>query len=107
MPATYTLRPKADKDVDAISNDLAERASLGVALHFLKNAYDSFTLLASQPQMGWPCRLRRPSLAAVRVFRVSKPFEKYLFFYLYLEDHIEIIRIIHGAQDLEQILFEE
>jgi hypothetical protein len=36
MPATYTLRPKADKDVDAISNTLAELASLEVALHFPK-----------------------------------------------------------------------
>lgn len=78
MSQRYTVRPKADKDIDECADDLVERSSLEVGLHFLAAAYDTFTLIATQPEMGWLCRLRHPEL----VSRISEPFEKFLIFYL-------------------------
>ena len=101
MSAGYALRPKADRDLDEILDDFFERASPEVALRFLAAAHDAFGLVATQPEMGWPCRLSHRDLAEARVFRIGKPFEKYLFFYLPWRQQIQILRILHGAQDLE------
>ena len=98
----YVVRPRADKDIDDIADDLAERASLDVGLRFLAAAYESFALIANQPEIGWNCRLRRKVLATARVFRVGEPFQKYLI--LLHADRVDILRVIHGAQDLEQRL---
>src|SRR5262249_45355065 len=90
-----------DKDLDDIADDLVERANLETGIRFLSNAYETFLLIASHPRMGWACRLRKLSLAGVRVFRVSPPFGKYLVFYVVQDERIEILRVIHGAMDLE------
>jgi plasmid stabilization system protein ParE len=75
VSAGYALRPKADRDLDEILDNLAERASLEVAFRFLAAAHDTFALVATQPDMGWPCRLSHRDLAEARVFRIGKPFE--------------------------------
>jgi len=103
----YLVRPKADRDIDEIADDLSDRASLEVGLHFLENAYKAFGLLVGHPEMGWPCRLPNRELLGVRVFQASKPFEKYLIFYRAKDGGIEILRLLHGAQDLEHILATE
>jgi toxin ParE1/3/4 len=103
----YFVRPKADRDIDDIADELSERASLEVGLHFLANTYKTLTLLVSHPEMGWPCRSQNRQLPNVRVFQVGKPFEKYLIFYQALGERLEVLRVLHGAQDLEQILSTE
>jgi toxin ParE1/3/4 len=101
----YVVRPKADRDIDDIADVLAERASsVDLGIRFITTANETFALLASQPKMGWPCRLRHQELQGARVFRVGEPFEKYLIFYQPFRDRIEILRVLHGAQDLEQRL---
>ena len=50
--------------------------------------------------MGWPCRVRHSELEDARNFRVSARFEKHLIFYQPFDDRIEILRVLHGAQDL-------
>lgn len=107
MRQGYTIRPKADKDIDDCTDDLVERGSLEVGLHFLSSAIETFELVATQPEMGWVCRLRHPELKDARVFRISEPFEKFLIFYQPQHGRIEILRVLHGAQDLEQRLLDE
>ena len=103
----YVVRPKADRDIDDIADELSERANLDTGLRFVALAYESFALIASQPEMGWPCRLRHRELKSARVFRIGEPFEKYLIFYQPLRGQIEMLRILHGAQDLEERLSKE
>ena len=60
---------------------LATEAGPETGHRFLVAAYETFALLSTQPQMGWPLRLGNPRLASLRVFRISG-FEKMLVLYL-------------------------
>lgn len=47
-----------------------------------------------------------PNLEGLRVWQV-KGFKNYLVFYLPISDGIAVVRILHGARDIEQILAQE
>lgn len=51
-------------------------------------------------EVGWHCKVRHPQLMTARTFRVSERFDKFLIFYQPYDDRIEILRVLHGAQDL-------
>lgn len=106
MNARYVLRPKADRDLDDQAYYLATEASPETGHRFLVAAHETFALLSTQPQMGWPLRLRHSRLASLRVFRVSG-FEKMLVLYLPLTAGVEIVRVVHGSRDLVAFLRRE
>ena len=103
MNCAYVVRPRADRDIDGITDYLAEEAGLDTALQFLAEIYETFGLLATQQQMGWPCKVRHAQLLAARTLRVSTRFEKHLIFYQPYSGRIEILRVVHGSQDLERL----
>jgi len=74
-----------------------------LGLRFLSDVYETLALLASQRAMGWHCKVGHLQLRAARVFRVRSRFENYLIFYLPYQDRIEILRVVHGSQDLEAL----
>lgn len=86
MNLPYFLRPQADRDIDEIADDLAGRAGLDVALLFLQEFNETCALLSTQPEMGWPTKVRHPQLTGARTFRVSERFDKYLIFYVLPEN---------------------
>jgi toxin ParE1/3/4 len=96
MPA-IDRRPLAIKDIDAHFDYLAMLGGLPVATRFLENANSCFSLLAENPQMGSPARLRRTRLRGLRKFPV-KGFE-YLIFYMPRLDGIVVVRVIHSSRD--------
>ena len=57
MSARYAIRPKADQDLDDQAHYFATHASPEVGHKFLLAAHETFSLLATQPEMGWHCRL--------------------------------------------------
>jgi toxin ParE1/3/4 len=99
----YVIRPRADRDLDdqAYFYATAENPELGH--RFLVAAHDTFTLLATQPNMGWHSRLKVRGLESLRVFRV-KGFEKILVLYLPRLDGVEILRVVHGSRNLQALL---
>ncbi len=97
----YVVRPKADRDIGDISDYITEHGSLDMALLFLSEMYETLALIASQPAIGWPCKVNVPQLQGARTFRVSERFADYLIFYRRFENRIEILRVLHGARDLE------
>ena len=103
----YVVRPRADRDIDEIADYLAEHAGLDTALRFLLEVYDTFALLATQQNMGWPCRVRHAQLSDARTFRVSARFDKHLIFYKPYSERIEILRVLHGSRDLEELFRKE
>ena len=103
----YVVRPRADRDIDEIADYLAEKAGLDTALQFLSEIYDTFGLLAAQQRMGWLCKVHHPQLLTARTFRVSSRFEKHLIFYQPYSERIEILRVVHGSQDLEEVFDQE
>ena len=103
----YVVRPRADRDIDEIAGYLAEEAGSDTALKFLAEIYETFGLRATQQQMGWLCKVRHPQLLTACTFRVSSRFEKHLIFYQSYSGRIEILRVVHGSQDLEELLDQE
>jgi toxin ParE1/3/4 len=102
VSARYVVLPKADRDLDDASDYLVNERGLEVGLSFPVAAQETFDLLASQPAMGWQCRLKNPALDSVRVFRVTR-FERFLIFYRPAPECIEILRVLHSSQDLDAL----
>ncbi len=101
MSFGYVVRPLADQDIDEIGEDhRVEEAGLETGLDFLTEIHETVALLASQRDFGWPCRVRHPGHEDARTLRVSTRFEKHLVFYQPFDDRIEVLRVLHGAQDL-------
>jgi len=94
--------PRAKLDLMDCAAYLAEHGSLRVALRFLECAEATFRTLAEHPGFGRMREFGRPELTGLRSFRVQD-FENYLVFYLPREPGIEVVRVLHGAQDLESI----
>jgi toxin ParE1/3/4 len=100
VSSRYVVRPKADQDLDDQAYYLASHASPEVGHRFLVAAHETFSLLATQPEMGWHCRLKARGVASLRVFRVAG-FERMLVLYLPRPDGVEILRVVHGSRNLQ------
>jgi toxin ParE1/3/4 len=103
VTARYVIRPKADQDLIDQAYYLATQANPRVGHNFLLAAHETFSLLATQPNLGWHSRLKNLALASLRVFRVSG-FEKLLVLYCLRPDGVEILRVVHTSRDLEALL---
>ncbi len=72
----------------------------GAADRFTQAAARTFEVLARAPLIGAPRNFSRKKLHGLRSWRISG-FENYLVFYRAEEAGIHIVRVIHGAMDLE------
>jgi len=106
VSAVYVVRPKADDDLDEQAYYFATKAGPELGHRFLLAAHETFSLLATQPEMGWHARLKNPLLASLRVFRVSG-FEKMLVLYHPSPQGIEILRVVHGSRNIAALLRRE
>jgi toxin ParE1/3/4 len=92
-------RPEAETDLEDIWWYIAQNNLLD-ADKFLDRLQEKLLKLAEFPQMGTSRDELRPSL---RSFSAGN----YLVFYFPLSDGIDIVRILHGARDLEAIFQSE
>jgi toxin ParE1/3/4 len=102
----YMIRPQADRDLENQAHYYATAATPELGHRFLLAAHETFSLLATQPSMGWHARLKLPALERMRVFRV-KGFERILILYIPLPNGVEILRVVHGSRNLESFLQRE
>ncbi len=97
---------------DAARQDLLNEAyfiaedNLDASDRFLHATEDAFRSLAALPGMGVQRDYKRPALQGMRMWPVPG-FEKYLIFYHATEDTLEIIRVLHGSQDIASIFESE
>lgn len=103
----YVVNPKADEDLDGQADYYAFEGSPELGHRFLFEAHETFALLATQPDMGWKPKLRHRDLKDLRLFRVSGSFDKVLILYRTHESGVEILRVLHGAQNLQRMLRRE
>lgn len=96
------VRPAAVRDLEEQAEYLARQGSTEAAVRFYRAAERTFTLIASQPEMGRVRPFRRAALAGVRVFPLQG-FQRHLIFYRPLTDGIEVLRVLHGARDIERL----
>lgn len=101
MKRRILIREAARRDLRESSAFIAE-GSREEAGRFIDAAERSFKKLAGMPAMGVSYDAIAPALKGMRRFRVEG-FEDYLIFYFPLNDGVEVVRVIHGARDLEEI----
>lgn len=104
--ARYEVRPKADQDLDDQAFYYAREASPHVGHRFLASAHETFSLLSTQPDLGWNPKLRHRDLGNLRLFRIRE-FPKILILYRPFANGVDILRVIHGSQNLHNLLRRE
>lgn len=80
------------------SPEMAERLLDAVA--------DAVAFLLENPQAGSPREFRSPRAQGIRSW-APRGFHRYLIFYRFNGDDIEVIRFLHGARDLAVLLDED
>ena len=99
MPIKVLRREKAVSDVVEIANFIA-LDSLEAALRFIDNTEATIHYIASSPSMGSPFRSEKTELKNMRYCRVQG-FPKHVIFYIEHPTAVEIVRVLHGARDIE------
>ncbi|GAC1339515.1 MAG: hypothetical protein NVSMB14_05790 [Isosphaeraceae bacterium] len=103
MSAPVLRRPASLRDIDDAADFIRRQSGPKRAIRFLRDADDTFTLLASKPLIGMRYDSEDERFVDLRVFSFSR-FKKYIIFYRPTAGGIEVFRVLHGARDLHEIL---
>ncbi|MBV9851333.1 MAG: type II toxin-antitoxin system RelE/ParE family toxin [Armatimonadetes bacterium] len=95
-------RPEAKRDLMDAADHIAEHGGFDASDRFLAATEATFRKLALMPGMGVVRNYGNPELPGLRMWPVPK-FAKYLIFYMATETRLEIVRVLHGARDIERI----
>lgn len=100
MPAGHSMKqPRLTEEAEADLADIWLRMAVdnpANATRFIESVLEKCELLAGQPGIGRARPLLGPGL---RSFAVGN----YLIFYRAIADGIEVVRIIHGARNIEPL----
>jgi len=99
MSMLILRRRAAYRDVEEIANYIAEH-NLTAAIQFMDNAEVTIGELGQFPSSGSPYLSNVPGLEGIRFHRI-KGFPNHLVFYRAHQDAIEVIRVLHGARNLD------
>jgi toxin ParE1/3/4 len=102
MSSRILRRLKAVRDAESIANQIA-KDSLEAAVKLLENTETTLADLARSPGIGSPFKSDHPELCNLR-FRRVKGFPNHLIFYIEHTNAIEVVRILHGARDIDSEL---
>ncbi len=91
----FRLTGPANKDLKAIWNYIAAD-NQSAADGLIERFYQTFTLIAGQPGMGRLAENLKPGL-----YRL--PVGNYAALYRVTPRYIEIVRVIHGARDIDSL----
>jgi toxin ParE1/3/4 len=97
-------RARALMDLDEIAEQIG-RSNPRAALRFLDAFDEAVAQLAPMPGLGSPHESGQPRLQDVRTWPVAG-FKKYRIFYRPTADGIEVLRVLHGARDIDAVLGE-
>jgi toxin ParE1/3/4 len=96
------LRRHVPDDLTAIVDYLADK-SPEVALRFIDAVPATLEDLRDMPGKGSPKLFRSKKLAGIRSWNIAG-FRNYLILYRTTAEAIEVIAIVHGAQNLSRLL---
>jgi plasmid stabilization system protein ParE len=98
----YSLSPEALEDLDTIWEYIAQD-NREAADRVVESAYRACANLAAHPQLGPLKRFPNNDPPDIRFF-VLTDFPSYLIFYRPMPDGLEIIRVLHSAQDIDGLV---
>jgi toxin ParE1/3/4 len=92
-----------ERDLAQIADYLADHASVDTGLRFLEAAEETIDWLATTEIVPGPVQAASPKLAGLHAWPVNG-FENYLIFLRVRGDELALVRLLHGARDLDTIL---
>ena len=101
MAKAIGIRPQVYHDI-AESAEFIGRNRLEAASRFINACDATFVLLSESPQLGEVVPSASSKLAGMRVFRI--PGFPFIALYIERDSSIEILRVVHGARDLERLI---
>jgi toxin ParE1/3/4 len=104
--ARILKRESAKRDLIAQWVWYAENADVQTTDRFLNAVDSTASLLARQPDSGLRTFVQKPEIKGIRRFPLLDGFESIILFYLPLTEGIELVRVVHGNRDLDQLLTE-
>jgi toxin ParE1/3/4 len=103
------VKPRKIVLTEAAINDILEQAAwyeeqsgLKLARRWEQAVTSVLLRIAATPAAGAPCDFKAPDLTGVRRVRVPR-FPKHLVFYRLQKQEMAVLRIVHGARDLESL----
>ena len=97
----YFLSPEALEDIDTIWGHIAQD-NLEAADSVVEAAYRACANLATHTQLGPIRRFPDNDPPNIRFFVLTE-FPNYLIFYRAIPGGVEIIRVLHGSQDIDNL----
>ena len=101
MSLTISVTAEATEDAITIAELLAGRSRFNISDRFLNATTQAYRRLAEMPGIGSP-RNYGQNFSGLRMWHVPE-FPKYLIFYRAIDTELTILRVLHGAQNIEQI----
>ena len=101
MSRRILLHDEAFHDLDEISAYLGEN-SPRASVRFLESTQKAFQQISEKPYQGAPRDYDNPALVGLRVWAVPN-FKNYGIYYLITLDTVEVLRVLHGARNLEAV----
>ena len=99
MNLIRNVLPEAEEDIESHGDYIFER-NPSAALRFADAVNETIKMLLRNPNLGE--RLSTDSSGQIR-FRTISGFKNYLIFYRRVDTVLEIIRVLHGARDYEDL----
>jgi toxin ParE1/3/4 len=81
--------------------EILQRQSAALALRFLDAAEETMRAIVTNPRLAGRWESDDPALKDIRV-RPIRGFENHLIFYRVQRGRVEIVRVLHAAQDIER-----
>jgi toxin ParE1/3/4 len=100
MSKPIRVRPIADNDIDELANYIAGN-NLNAALRFVDAVAETFEKINEFPAIGSP---RYAYLLENLRMRAVQDFESHLIFYIERQDYIDVVRVLHSARDIPDLL---
>ncbi|MBW8870150.1 MAG: type II toxin-antitoxin system RelE/ParE family toxin [Acidobacteriales bacterium] len=103
----FTIRPVAREDIlQQFRYYLIEKESEATAERFLEAVQQAIGDVCQRPTMGTPKILQNRALQSLRTWPV-KGFPSIRIYYLFQEDTLRVIRVLHGKRDVDPMLEED
>jgi toxin ParE1/3/4 len=106
MISPVTQRPRARLDLLEQFVYFGDQSNVELAEQYFAAVDETCRQLVKHPKMGTLYDSGIARLEGMRRFPVED-FEKYLIFYLPHKQGIDVIRVLHGAQDIDSLFAEK
>src|SRR2546430_1715605 len=100
MKRQLNVSPQADQDLTEISEYIGARNPIA-AKRFLKSLKKTFETLAVMPGLG--AAWESTTVPDLRFWPLTR-YRNYVVFYRPIANGVEILRVVHGAQDYPRLL---